>query len=137
MGGAVVSRPPQVNINMTLARSISLDAAETGVRAATIEAETLVKLELSKPGTGRVYGRHTASAPGEPPAPDTGRLRNAVQTEVYRSPTAVTGEVSINTEYAAALELGTERMAPRPFASTVVRERAGRLLDVFKRFARV
>lgn len=121
---------------MNLARAVSLDAAETGVRAATIEAESLVKQELSKPGMGRQYGRHTASAPGDPPAPDTGRLRNSVQTEVFRGPSDVVGQVSINTEYAAFLELGTERMAPRPFASTIVREKAARLLEVFRRFSR-
>jgi HK97 gp10 family phage protein len=71
--------------------------------------------------TGRLYKRdkgvtHRASAPGEAPASDTGRLINSINTYVDRSDTSATvvaGRGTVN--YAAALEFGTQKVAPRPF----------------------
>lgn len=70
---------------------------------------------------GRFYKRgnvlHQASAPGEPPSTDTGRLVNSIT--AYRSPhdkleaTVVAGRGTVN--YAAMLEFGTRYMAARPF----------------------
>ena len=63
------------------------------VRLAGLVLVGAIKVELSKPGTGIVYGgarsrttgrkrkSHQASAPGQPPAVDTGRLRNSVGME--------------------------------------------------------
>lgn len=132
--------PVTVDINLALAQRVAMDACEKGVRAATQDARAITVTLLSQPGTGRIYTRgktvtHQASAPGQPPAPDTGRLRAAVQTEVTRSNWDVVGTVSVNTEYAAGLELGTEKVKPRPYLSRVPREFAGRLRAVFQRFA--
>lgn len=132
----------RVDINIALAQKVAMDAAERGVRAAVLDAEAITKTLLSQPGTGRIYARgktvqHQASAPGEPPAPDTGRLRNSIVTEVTRSNVEVVGIVAVNTEYAAKLELGTERMKRRPFLSRVPTEFADRLRAVFERFARI
>jgi hypothetical protein len=118
-----------------------MDAAERGVRAVVIDAEGITKTLLSQPGSGRLYSRgktveHRASAPGEPPAPDTGRLRASVTTEVVRGANEVIGYVAVNTEYAAALELGTEKVKPRPYLSRVPREFGARLRAVFNQFAR-
>jgi hypothetical protein len=130
-----------VNINLTLADNLSQAAVERGVRAATIDAKGLLIGILSQPGTGRAYERktvtHVASAPGEPPAPDTGRLRNSTQSEVLATPDGALGIVSVNTEYAAALELGTDKIAARPFIGRLARVHAARLQAVFARFARL
>jgi len=130
----------RVQIDMALAQRVALDAAERGVRAATIEARNVAVVLLSQPGTGRTYQRgktieHRASAPGEPPAPDTGRLRASLTTEVLRGSNEVVGILSANTEYAAALELGTENMAERPYLSRIPREFGARLRKVFQQFA--
>lgn len=130
----------RVEINIPLAHRVAMDAAERGVRAATLDAEAIAKVLLSQPGTGRTYQRgktvfHTASAPGEPPAPDTGRLRASVATEVLRAPDEVIGIVSANMQYAAHLELGTERIKPRPYLSRIPREFGNRLRETFARFA--
>lgn len=132
----------KVEIDLDLADTLALNAAERGVRATVLDAEALTKVLLSQPGTGRMYQRgktveHRASAPGEPPAPDTGRLRASVTTEVVRGLGEVVGYVAVNTEYAAALELGTEKMKPRPYLSRIPREYAARLRAVFQRFARI
>jgi hypothetical protein len=93
------------------------------LRAAALELERATVLELSQPGSGRAYRRgnvvHVASAPGEPPAPDTGVLRASVHSGV------IDGEmrVGVRARYAAALEFGTATagksghvtIAPRPF----------------------
>lgn len=132
----------RVDINMALAEKLAMDACERGVRAATIEARSIAVVLLSQPGTGRIYQRgktvqHQASAPGEPPAPDTGRLRQSIQTEVVRGVREVVGIVSANTEYAAGLELGTEKVRPRPYLSRIPREFGDRLRSVFQKFAGV
>lgn len=72
------------------------------------------------PATGRVYEKynprrtHQASAPGEYPMTDTGRLASSV---VAFPPTEgnVTGTVGTNIEYGRHLEFGTSRMAARPW----------------------
>lgn len=55
--------------------------------------------------------RHRASAPGEAPATDTGRLANSITADIQGK----RAEVSANTEYAPYLEFGTRTIAPRPF----------------------
>lgn len=69
---------------------------------------------------GRVYQRgeryHIASAPGEAPATDTGRLVGAIG--VFPNLDALEVEIGIKrpmVDYAASLEFGTRTVAPRPF----------------------
>lgn len=130
-----------VRIDLKVATNLSQAAVTRGVRAATIEAKALTIGELSKPGQGKTYRRgsitHRASKPGDPPAPDTGRLRQSVQSEVFATPDGALGVVSVNASYAEHLELGTEKMKPRPFISTVATKYADRLQAVFAKFARV
>lgn len=81
---------------------------------------------LNQPGKGSTYPRgkskqHRASLPGDPPAPDTGRLRASVTHEVLAAPDAVTARTSVNAEYALPLEEGTEKIAPRPFRARILR----------------
>lgn len=70
------------------------------------------------PKTGRIYRRrgieHQASAPGEAPASDTGRLVNSITTNY--EPDKLSGTIQFGTEYAPYLEYGTQKMEPRPFA---------------------
>lgn len=54
---------------------------------------------------------HKASAPGEAPATDTGRLANSIQADIQGKQATV----FTNTEYAPWLEFGTQDMEPRPF----------------------
>lgn len=65
---------------------------------------------------GNVYKKkgkeHTASAPGEAPAVDTGILMGQIDVKVD-SP--LQARVGTNNEYAEHLEFGTSRMEPRPF----------------------
>lgn len=82
-----------------------------------IKVERRAKQLASTPGRGRVYGRrkHRASAPGQGPAVDTGRLRSSISHEVGKVGTTIVARVGTDVEYAKYLELGTSKMAPRPF----------------------
>lgn len=57
---------------------------------------------------------HRASAPGEPPASDTGRLLSSIGHRIRVEDTLV-AQVFADARYATYLELGTSKMAPRPF----------------------
>lgn len=76
-----------------------------------------VRLILSPPKTGRIYRRkgaeHQASAPGEAPANDTGRLAGSIDAKY--EPEKLTGIIGAHTDYAAYLEYGTSKMEPRPY----------------------
>jgi hypothetical protein len=86
-------------------------------RAIAVEAQA--KVNLSHPGSGRVYRRkgrvHQASAPGEMPAPDTGLLRASVHSTVSGQDEDL--HALIGTDQAIGLyqELGTRHIVPRPW----------------------
>lgn len=97
---------------------------------------------LGKDGHGRVYkvahtkgAYHTASAPGEPPAPNLGNLRRSwrQQLTATRRPGGVRIAMSITNQmpYARFLEEGTARMKPRPYARKIAE---GALPDIMKLF---
>lgn len=54
---------------------------------------------------------HRASAPGEAPATDTGRLASSIQADIEGK----NATVFTNVEYAPWLEFGTRTIEPRPF----------------------
>lgn len=119
---------PKVTFNIPLAEKVAMDAASRGVRAATLEAKRILQVDIlssDPPRTGKDYARgktkfHRASAPGEAPAPDTGQLRALTSTEFARNGSAAVGKVVNNLDKAAKLELGTEKIAPRPFMSKLL-----------------
>ena len=57
---------------------------------------------------------HQASAPGEYPMSDTGRLSSNI-IKVVPSASSIEGQVGTNIEYGTFLEFGTSRMAARPW----------------------
>jgi HK97 gp10 family phage protein len=84
----------------------------------------MIVRELSQPGSGETYTRgsvsHTASAPGQPPAVDTGRLRSSITFVPGADARGPYVDVGTNVEYAPYLEFGTRKMASRPFFRTAV-----------------
>ena len=77
----------------------------------------IIRRIQSGPASGRVYQKynprrtHRASAPGEAPATDTGRLANSIQ---FQTETAMSVTVGSQLAYAASLEFGTSTIRPRP-----------------------
>lgn len=110
----------------------NIEGIERGLGIAMIELQSELRKMLSKKGGGVGYigGRkgkgsyRTRSAPSQPPAVDTGTLRNSVQSK----PQSVAGKgmtsivltglvagVNKDARIPRWLEYGTSRMAARPF----------------------
>lgn len=133
------------------------DGVVTGMTVVAIEMQKQLRKNLSKRGTGKRYriaqgrrkgrnlrarGWHIASAPGQPPAANTGTLRRSWTIEPPRwigaaSPQAngfsyieekrgksVLYVLGTNLEYARALEYGSPRtrLAPRPYVRPAVKQ---------------
>lgn len=122
-----------VTINLAALERIAEDKAVKGIQRAALAAEAITKANLSRPGSGRIYGKHQASAPGEPPAPDSGELRRKTQadTKVRREGSDIVGRAVQNVEYAHALAVGTEKMAPRPSLQLLATDHADDLRKAF------
>lgn len=79
---------------------------------------------LGQDGHGRRYGKHTASAPGEAPAPDTGNLRRNwrqyVLAKTVLDGVEITCRLKSDEPYAPLLEEGASRMRPRPFRQRII-----------------
>lgn len=87
-----------------------------GVKRGVEEAARLIVQEairsiLHDPKTGRIYGGHQASAPGEAPANQYGELVSGFTIEMKGNRAIIRNR----SPHAILLELGTSRMAPRPF----------------------
>ena len=114
--------------------SANIEGIQRGLNIAMIELQTELRITLSKKGTGVAYrggkkgkgSYRRRSAPGEPPAVDTGTLRNSVQSKPqYVAGTGMTSIVltglvaGVNKDARIPrwLEYGTPsgRMKARPF----------------------
>lgn len=92
---------------------------ERVVTKALYTAGSLIETDMAHSITeGSVSGKnHFASLPGQPPNADTGVLDRSIETVVVDR---LQVEVSVNAPYAAALEYGTSKMAPRPYAAPAI-----------------
>lgn len=108
------------------AGSIAADIAQ----ALAFYVEGKAKAAMGTGAAGRTYTRksaggqarvHTASAPGSPPAIDTGALRASIHTERVNNSTFL---VSDGVKYGAALEFGYPRrnLAARPFMRPAIED---------------
>lgn len=113
----------------TYSRQRAIAFATRGSLQAANELKTILGPGGGK-RTGRIYTKgkngtiqHQASAPGEPPAPDTGSLRRSATHETVRvEGSKVIGGAGTSAPHGVHLELGTENMEPRPFASRLNHE---------------
>lgn len=62
----------------------------------------------------------------------TGRLRNSITNVVEMAEQAV--YIGTNVEYAAFVELGTSRMAPRPYLRPAIENHAAEYKELFEQF---
>lgn len=83
------------------------------VEETVYDIEARIKTDMAQPKSGRMYGDHQASAPGESPAIDLSALVNSIQTDVD----GTEGAVFTNEETAEIMEYGAPmaNIAPRPF----------------------
>lgn len=114
-----------------------LDKVARAAMIGIIEAANIVHAEGTRlmqesPRGGKVYvskGRtHKASAPGEPPAVDTGSLvQSGVITPNYED---ISATVKWTSDHAEPLEFGTDKMEPRPFARPAVANKQKEINDI-------
>jgi len=102
------------------------EAVSKAVIGTALELQGDIKQSIARgPASGRTYEKysprrtHTASAPGQPPMTDTGRLVNSIEFDRIGDLTATVGSKLV---YAPWLEYGTSRMAARPFFRPAVEE---------------
>ena len=109
-------------------------AAERAAEESAAELVEKLRTALHGPRTGRMYGSHRASAPGEAPATDTGLLERSTRARMV--PGGVEVYVDEEAGYAARyLEWGSPggKVAPRPwFYPTVEEHRVDFALAVAK-----
>jgi len=129
----------KVTLDLGAIDRLSDQAAEGGLREALGEYERILKTDvLNRAGTGRQYGKHQASAPGEPPARDLGNLvanTNADPT-IRDDGEEKVGSVTANAAYARPLHDGTEKIAARPFMDVPAKENQRQLPEAFARGAK-
>ena len=95
------------------------------------------KVSVSKKGRGRVYSRksgppHTASAPGDPPATDTGELKNNITMNVVKRGQTLVGQIISGANYSEHLEFGTTKMEARPFLIPALKNNKRNIIKKFK-----
>lgn len=83
---------------------------------------------MARRSRGRVYGAFP-SRPGEPPRKQTGHLRRSIAYEVDR--TNLVARIGTNLAYGRYLELGTRRMAPRPWLRRAQAETMNTIRRIF------
>lgn len=103
--------------------------AEKAVHRSTLRVQTAAVKRIQRgPASGEVYEKynprrtHQASAPGQSPMSDTGRLASSVETYV----SGLEGWVFTRVEYGAYQEFGTSRIKPRPWLLPSIEEDAPR-----------
>ena len=112
------------------------DALDDALNATAHEALAEIVLSFGSGPAGRTYTHegvsHVASSPGHPPNVDTGALRASMRAEKTGS---LEYQVMDGVEYGVYLELGTERMAARPFVAPVIEQmRQGEFGRMMRRY---
>lgn len=80
---------------------------------------------------------YQASAPGEPPAQRTGRLRQSFYLTVDPDPEGdrFLANIRTNVYYADDLELGTEKIDPRPFMGPAIEKSLPTIQKIYEDFS--
>jgi len=108
------------------------------VRAGALILEGAVKISMSSTAhTGKVYGKHRASAPGETPAVDTSALVNSISTwNISSTETEAWAGCGTGLEYAEWLEFGTSWIEARPFMRPALDNNEEKIKAVVRKFAK-
>jgi len=109
----------------------------TAVSRGTGMVEKTAQESIKNKGTGRSYTRrgitHTASAPGQPPATDSGFLGQNITMNVKSMPNGtVVGQVISAAPYSKALEFGTTTIEARPFMQPALEKNKKKIVNIFK-----
>ncbi len=105
----------------TLRKALSLLSRRMGDQTEQVTEESaqtildIAKESMTGPKSGKLYGDHQASAPGEAPAIDTRDLYNSGKLQSQNTRTRYTYFVVFDSEHAKHMEFGTRHIEPRPY----------------------
>lgn len=107
-----------------------------GLADVGVEFRNAVVRLLSSAGTGRTYRRgrvfHRASAPGRPPAVDTGKYRASWNYQVGEDSQGPYVDIGTNDKRGPWFEYGTRRMKPRPHARVAANQLRAQITRMVK-----
>ena len=116
---------PEKRVKQALFESGSL---VRGTATQSIARGTKTGVTYQKYNPNRI---HTASAAGEPPATDTGRLVNSIYQDTKKRGKTFVGIVGAGVDYAIHLEFGTTNMGARPFLQPALRKNRKKIINIF------
>lgn len=99
---------------------------ERKITAALYAAGQLIEIEAERSITeGSISGKgHIPSAPGQPPNADTRLLDTSIETTIPPG-TSLRVDVTSNAPYSVPLEVGTSKMAARPYMGPATKKKRG------------
>jgi HK97 gp10 family phage protein len=128
----MVSAKIQIKLNKAELTKIINQAENLVYDGSVYMAEEMKKSIASGAKSGRRYGSHTSSAPGQSPANWTGKLLRSIKIQKTKG----MAFVYITAKYAEFLEFGTSKMRPRPFIIPAFIKTKRYIQDKLKRIAR-
>ena len=145
MGNRVFTLATEANVTaMKTAANLVAEYVKTHFSGVDVAGE---KARRAKGGKAQTGGKSPPSKPGQPPAVQIGTLRSSIMTEVETRMlgTNVVGRVGpdvekiaakvpvgTNVEYGYFLELGTSKMAPRPFLRPALHRTRKKVVKIFR-----
>jgi len=118
------------NIIAELLEEIRTQLGERCIRSADVLRISAYTV-LSGARSGRVYGGHVASAPGEPPAARTGAYRESWYSSAQTGGDIFLSRVESSSSLAPMLECGTARMAPRPHQERIKEKALPEIMKIY------
>ena len=120
--------------------AIGVEMRSRAVRAGRALENAATENVLKGQGSGRIYKRknmstfHQASAPGQPPVPDTDALRSSfrsVENSVSSGGLSIRIAIETDKHYAGYLEHGTSKMAARPYVEKIKQQAEPEITAIF------
>ena len=126
--------------NKKLNKRLADNKVKEYVTRGTLMVHNDAKKSILSGGTGRTYEKyeprrtHTASAPNQPPASDTGFLASNITMKVdVKANGSVVGQIISSAPYSKHLEFGTTNMTERPFMQPALEKNKRKIESLFKK----
>ena len=126
--------------NKKLEKRLKDNKVKEYVTRGTLMVQNTAKQSILAGGTGKTYQKyeprrtHTASAPNQPPASDTGFLASQITMDInVKSNGTVIGQIISAAPYSKHLEFGTTNMTERPFMQPALEKNRRKIENMFKK----